>query len=131
MLKLKNWLLIMSVIITACNNTDVTRYVNPNIGGVAPLLTTKNPTVHRPHSMIRVFPVTKPVLSDRYLSDKIYGFAINIPAYRNGHVTELIPTSGNVSVGLAGNASTYDHDMEEVHPWYHQVLLVDHDIIAD
>lgn len=71
-------------------------YVDPNIGGVAPLLTTKNPTVHRPHSMVRVFPVTKPGLNDRYLSDKIYGFAVNMPAYRMGHVTELMPTSGKL-----------------------------------
>src|SRR5665647_1704470 len=131
MRKLKNWFVFMSVIITACNNVDVTRYVDPNIGGVAPLLTTKNPTVHRPHSMVRVFPVTKPGLGDRYLSDKIYGFAVNMPAYRNGHVTELMPKNGDVSVGLAGNASAYDHDMEEVHPWYHKVLLEDHNIIAD
>lgn len=131
MYKLKNWLLIMSVIITACNKTDVTRYVDPNIGGVATLLTTKNPTVHRPHSMIRVFPVTKPGLTDRYLSDKIYGFAVNMPAYRMGHVTELMPTSGEVLSGLDRNASSYDHDMEEVHPWYHRVLLEDPDIIAD
>jgi hypothetical protein len=65
MRKLKNWFEFMSVIITACNNADVTRYVDPNIGGVATLLTTKNPTVHRPHSIIRVFPVTKPGLGDR------------------------------------------------------------------
>lgn len=131
MRKLKNWLLIMSVIIISCNNADVTRYVDPNIGGVAPLLTTKNPTVHRPHSMVRVYPVTKPGLGDRYLSDKIYGFAVNMPAYRNGHVTELMATSGNVLAGQAINASSYDHDMEEVHPWYHKVLLEDQDIIAD
>ena len=79
-----------------CNNKDVSLWVDPNIGGVATLLTTKNPTVHRPHSMVRVFPVTKPGLSDRYLSDKIYGFAVNMPAYRMGHVTELMPTIGNV-----------------------------------
>jgi predicted alpha-1,2-mannosidase len=131
MRNLSKLLLFVSVIITACNNTDVTRYVDPNIGGVAPLLTTKNPTVHRPHSMIRVFPVTKPGLGDRYLSDKIYGFAVNMPAYRNGHVTELMPTKGAISVNLTTNASTYDHDLEEVHPWHHQVLLEDPNIIAD
>ena len=131
MRKLKNWFLIMSVIFTACNNTDVTRYVDPNIGGVSTLLTTKNPTVHRPHSMIRVFPVTKPGLGDRYLSDKIYGFAVNMPAYRMGHVTELMPTSGEVLSGYDINASSYDHDMEEVHPWYHKVLLEDSGITAD
>jgi predicted alpha-1,2-mannosidase len=131
MSKLKNWFLIMSVITVSCNNNDVTRFVDPNIGGVSTLLTTKNPTVHRPHSMIRVFPVTKPGLNDRYLSDKIYGFAVNMPAYRMGHVTELMPTSGEVLPGHDLNASSYDHDMEEVHPWYHKVLLEDPDIVAD
>jgi predicted alpha-1,2-mannosidase len=120
-----------ALFLAACNNTDVTTFVDPNIGGVAPLLTTKNPTVHRPHSMIRVFPVTKPGLGDRYLSDKIYGFAVNMPAYRNGHVTELMPVAGNLSASQAENASSYDHDLEEVHPWYHKVLLEDHNIIAD
>ena len=115
----------------SCKRTDVSAFVDPNIGGVAPLLTTKNPTVHRPHSMVRVFPVTKPGLGDRYLSDKIYGFALNMPAYRNGHVTELMPTTGKISASLNENASGYDHDFEEVHPWYHKVLLEDQDIVAD
>jgi len=111
--------------------TDVSLYVDPNIGGVAPLLTTKNPTVHRPHSMVRVFPVTKPGLNDRYLSDKIYGFAVNMPAYRMGHVTELMPTSGTLLTDKNEYASLYDHDQEEVHPWYHKVLLEDSNIEAD
>lgn len=115
----------------ACNDNDVTEWVDPNIGGVAPLLTTKNPTVHRPHGMIRVFPVTKPGLGDRYLSDKIYGFAINMPAYRMGHVTDIMPSTGEISFNSSHNASTYDHDLEEVHPWYHKVLLEDQNIIAD
>lgn len=59
----------------------MTRYVDPNIVGVAPLPTTMTPAVHRPTSMVRVFPVAKPGPGDRYLSDKIYGFALNMPAY--------------------------------------------------
>jgi len=131
MRKLKNWILIVPFIFTTCSNSDVTQYVDPNIGGVATLLTTKAPTVHRPHSMVRVFPVTKPGLSDRYLSDKIYGFAVNMPAYRMGHVTEIMPSIGNVAALQSQNAATYDHDMETVHPWYHKVLLEDKDLIAD
>src|SRR5512133_367816 len=91
------------LILAACNDTDVTRFVDPNIGGVAPLLTTKMPTVHRPHGMARVFPVTKPGLGDRYLSDKIFGFAVNMPAYRNGHVTEFMATQGEISFDLNEN----------------------------
>jgi len=119
------------ILLNACDNKDVSLYVDPNIGGVAPLLTTKNPTVHRPHSMVRVFPVTKPGLDDRYLSDKIYGFAVNMPAYRMGHVTELMPTSGTLLIDKNEYASLYDHDQEEVHPWYHKVLLEDYNIEAD
>lgn len=109
----------------SCKEKDVTLYVDPNIGSVAPLLTTKNPTVHRPHSMVRVFPVTKPGLNDRYLSDKIYGFALNMPAYRMGYVTELMPTIGKLNLNKNEYAELYDHDQEEVHPWYHKVSLED------
>lgn len=123
--------LFLAVIFNACSLKDITQYVDPNIGGVAPLLTSKAPTVHRPHSMVRVFPLTKPRLTDRYLSDKIYGFALNMPAYRMGHVTELMPISGNLLLNRNEYAAVYDHDMEEVHPWYHKVLLEDYNITVE
>lgn len=131
MRKSKKWLVILSLIVISCSNNDVTRYVDPNIGSVAPLLETKNPTVHRPHSMVRVFPITKPGLKDRYLSDKIYGFALNMPAYRMGNVTELMPTCGKLILNRNEYAALYDHDQEEVHPWYHKVSLEDSNIDAD
>jgi len=130
-MKLIGCFFLFSLLFASCVTTDNTLYVDPNIGGVAPLLTTKKPTVHRPHSMIRVFPVTKPGLEDRYLSDKIYGFALNMPAYRMGHVTELMPTTGDLSFDKNVNAAGYDHDQEEVHPWYHRVILEDKAIVAD
>ncbi len=117
--------------LNSCDHKDASLYVDPNIGSVAPLLTTKNPTVHRPNSMVRVFPVTKPGLNDRFLSDRIYGFALNMPAYRYGHITELMPVSGKLTFNRDEYASLYDHDLEEVHPWYHRVLLEDYNIEAD
>jgi len=131
MLKLTPWLLFITLITASCNNSDFTGYVDPNIGGVAILLKTKNPTVHRPHSMVRVFPATKPGFGDRYLSDKIYGFSVSMPAYRRGQVTELMPTIGLATADREKNASTYDHDIEEVHPWHHKVWLEDHNITAE
>lgn len=128
---LLNILFLLLVALSACTHKDVSLYVDPNIGSVAPLLTTKNPTVHRPHSMVRVFPLTKPGLNDRYLSDKIYGLALNMPAYRMGAVTELMPTSGKLSPDRNSNAALYDHDQEEVHPWYHKVWFEDSNINAD
>lgn len=115
----------------SCKRNDVSLYVDPNIGSVAPLLTTKVPTVHRPHSMVRVFPITKPGLNDRYLSDRIYGFTVNMPAYRMGYLTELMPTTGKLQLNRNEYASMYDHAQEEVHPWYHRVLLEDYGITAE
>jgi predicted alpha-1,2-mannosidase len=117
------------LIITACDNKDLGRYVDPHIGGVS-ILTTLPTTVDRPHSMVRVYPVTKPGL-DRYLSDKIYGFALNMPAYRMGHVTDIMPTQGEISLNRDSDASFYDHDQEEVHPWYQRVYLEDKGINAE
>lgn len=123
--------LLVIFLLTSCCSEDNTKYVDPNIGGVSTLLTTKKPTVHRPHSMVRVFPVTKPGLEDRYLSDKVYGFALNMPAYRMGHVTEMMPTIGEPICSQSKNGSEYDHDMEEVHPWYHKIWLEEPEIVAD
>ena len=97
-------LFLILIFLNACTQKDVSLYVDPNIGSVAPLLETKNPTVHRPHSMVRVFPVTKPGLKDRFLSDKIYGFAVNMPAYRMGYVTEMMPATGKISTNKNDNA---------------------------
>jgi predicted alpha-1,2-mannosidase len=131
MKQLFNLSLIALLLLNGCTQKDVSLYVDPNIGSVAPLLETKNPTVHRPHSMVRVFPVTKPGLKDRYLSDKIYGFALNMPAYRMGYVSELMPTTGKLITNKNDYASRYDHDQEEVHPWYQKVWLEESDIVAD
>ncbi len=81
--------------------------------------------------MVRVYSLTKPGLNDRYLSDKIYGISFNQPAYRLGHVTDLMPLTGEVSVDRSVNASQYDHALEDVHPWHHNVYLEDDNIEAD
>ncbi len=125
-------LLVLFLILgSGCTQKDVSMYVDPNIGSVASILTTKNPTVHRPNSMVRVFPLTEPGLNDRYLSDKIYGFALNMPAYRMGNVSEIMPVHGQIHASRNENSAVYDHDLEEVHPWYHKVFLEDAEINAD
>ena len=107
----------------------VGRYVDPNIGGVAPLLTTVVPQVHRPNSMARVFPVTETGLNDRFFSDRIYGIALNMPRYRLGTTSSVMPVSGDVDMENA--SSWYDHDLETVTPWLHKVYLQDYDIDAE
>lgn len=115
----------------ACAPQDVGQWVDPNIGGVAPLLTTVPPQVHLPHAMVRVFPLTEPSLSDRYLSDRIYGIALNMPRYRSGTVTSVMPTAGPVTFRSDSASSWYDHDAEELHPWSHRVWLQDFAVGAE
>jgi len=54
-----------------------------------------------------------------------------MPAYRRGYITELMPATGKITLDRNEYASMYDHALEEVHPWYHKVVLEDYDIIAD
>ena len=98
--------------LSACRDQGVGRWVDPNIGGVAPLLTTVTPQVHRPHSMVRVFPVTEPGLNDRYFSDRIYGIALNMPRYRSGVVGSVMPAAGEVSFAPERSPSWYAPDLE-------------------
>lgn len=90
-------ILLMSVN-CSCNPDKEINYIDPNIGGIAPLLTTVAPQVHRPHSMVRIYPVTRTGLNDRYLSDRIYGITLNMPQYRMGHKTLLMPTTGKADI---------------------------------
>lgn len=135
MMLLKTRMLIVAAAVASglasCRDGGVGRWVDPNIGGVAPLLTTVPPQVHRPHSMVRVFPVTEPGLNDRYFSDRIYGIALNMPRYRSGVVTSVMPTAGDVSFEAGRSSSWFDHDIEELHPWSHRVWLEDFGIGAE
>lgn len=125
-------MMLCTVFLAACDaRQGVGCYVDPNIGGIAPLLTTVTPQVHRPHSMVRIYPIPKAGLSDRYLSDKIYGVALNMPRYRLGEVSSIMPTAGTVTFQADSAASWYDHDLEELHPWSHRVWLEDFAVSAE
>lgn len=124
--------IVLSILsIVSCNVKSPGEYVDPNIGGVAPLLTTVAPQVHRPHSMVRVFPLTEPGLNDRYLSDRIYGIIFNMPKYRFGYTTSILPTSGELKLQENMLSSWYDHDNETLHPWHHKIWLEDFRVSAE
>lgn len=123
--------LCLTALLSGCRSYSPCDYVDPNIGSVAPLLTTVPPQVHRPHSMVRLFPVTEPGLNDRYFSDRFYGVILNMPKYRLGYTSSIMPTSGNLTFDHKASSSWYDHDIEEVHPWHHSVWLQDFGIQAE
>jgi predicted alpha-1,2-mannosidase len=90
-------------------------YVSPNIGGIGQLLTATIPYVQRPHGMARLAPITTPGITDRYLSDKIYGFPIG--------AATLMASVGDVGTRPETYASEFDHDFETATPYYYEADL--------
>jgi predicted alpha-1,2-mannosidase len=103
--------------------SDPVDYVNPNIGGIPPLLQPTVPLINLPNSMMRIhrFP-------GNYQSEKISGFPFLLVGHRNGTAGLLMPVSGKVSADKRSWASYYDHDYEICKPYYYSVWLEDPDI---
>ncbi|MEN6601877.1 MAG: hypothetical protein ABFD86_05625, partial [Bryobacteraceae bacterium] len=99
---------------------DSLDYVDPNIGGIGYLLQPAHPNVQLPHGMARLAPVTTPLVKDRYLADKIYGFRAGASA--------IMPVTGEVQRDPAASSSLYDHDLEKVTPYSYETLLESYDV---
>jgi predicted alpha-1,2-mannosidase len=100
---------------TAQSPKEPVDYVSPNIGGIGILLTATIPYVQYPHGMARLYPVTTPGITDRYLADKIYGFPAG-PAL-------LMASVGTDGTRPADYASDFDHDFEAATPYYYEADL--------
>ncbi|HVU45127.1 MAG TPA: GH92 family glycosyl hydrolase [Terracidiphilus sp.] len=98
-------------------------YVAPNIGGIGQLLTATIPYVQYPYGMTRLYPITTPGITDRYLADKIYGFPAG-PAI-------LMASTGDPSTHASDYASGFDHDFETATPYYYAVGLETWNIKAE
>jgi predicted alpha-1,2-mannosidase len=102
---------------------DPVDYVSPNIGGIGQLLTATIPYVQYPHGMARLYPITTPGITDRYLADKIYGFPAG-PAV-------LMASTGIVGTSGATYASDFDHDFETATPYDYEADLTSWRIRAE
>jgi predicted alpha-1,2-mannosidase len=97
--------------------------VNPNIGGISPLLETTVPLVNLPNSMMRIHR-----LPGNYQAERVNGFPFIVCGHRNGTAGLLMPTSGSISTDQVKWQSYYDHDYEVCMPYYYSVWLEDPDI---
>ena len=115
----------LTLISGSCSQNELAPvdFVNPNIGGIPPLLQPTVPLINLPNSMMRVYR-----LPGRYQAEKISGFPFMLVGHRNGTAGLLMPVSGNISPVSGNWASYYDHDFEIVKPYYYSVWLEDHDI---
>ncbi len=125
----KNILLpVLCLLLTSCVKRDMepVDYVNPNIGGISPLLETTVPLVNLPNSMMRIHK-----LPGNYMSEKINGFPLILCGHRNGTAGLIMPSSGSISFNRDSWQSNYDHDFEVCKPYFYSVWLKDPDINID
>jgi predicted alpha-1,2-mannosidase len=114
-----------SLLFGSCGQKELSPvdFVNPNIGGIPPLLQPTVPLVNLPNSMMRIHR-----LPGKYQAEKILGFPFMVVGHRNGTAGLLMPVSGKISDDTRSWASYYDHDFEICKPYYYSVWLEDPDI---
>jgi hypothetical protein len=117
--------LLSVLIIISCKkkSSEPVDFVNPNIGGISPLLETTVTQVNLPNSMMRIHR-----LPGNYQDEKVIGFPFIVCGHRNGTVGLLMPSSGRISADTERWQSYYDHDYEVCTPYYYYVWLEDPDV---
>jgi len=125
MRKLSGLFLLFLASVYACSHEKPgpVELVNPNIGGISPLLETTVPLVNLPNSMMRIYR-----MPGNYQAEKIQGFPFILCGHRNGSAGLLMPYSGATASDQQEIQSYYDHDYETCKPYYYAVWLQDPDI---
>ncbi len=96
---------------------DPLQYVDPNIGGVAPILVPTRPTVQLPNQPIRMYPNR-----EDYLDDQITSFPLSMISHRNGQLFRLMPFTGETTKPV----SLWGKQNETATPYYYSVWLMDY-----
>lgn len=110
---------------TQAENIDNTKYVDPQIGGVAPFLEPTRTRIHIPNSMVRVYPDRKD-----YKDDQIKSFPLTTRKHRSEPLFNLLPVTGNVSENLVP-ISAWDQELEVAHPYYYSTMLEDFNVTLE
>ena len=110
---------------TQAENIDNIKYVDPQIGGVAPFLEPTKTRIHLPNSMVRMYPDRKD-----YKDDQIKSFPLTTRKHRSDPLFNLLPVSGNVSENLLP-ISAWDQELEIAHPYYYSSWLEDFNITLE
>ncbi len=114
---------LISFFLLSCCNTekekfDPLKFVDPNIGGVAPILVPTRPTVQLPNQPVRMYPNR-----EDYLDDQITSFPLSMISHRNGQLFRLMPFTGETTRPV----SAWDRQNETTTPYYYSVWLEDFD----
>ena len=112
---------------SGCTKTDSDnlKYVDPQIGGVAPFLQPTRTRMHIPNSMVRVYPERKD-----YRDDQILSFPLIMRDHRSDPLFSFLPVSGNVPTNKKP-VSAWDQELETATPYYYSTWLEDFDITVE
>jgi len=91
-------------------------YVNPYMGNISHLLVPTYPTIHLPHSMLRVYPER-----GDFTGDALHGLPLIITSHRGSSAFNLSPYQGeenNIQPVIS-----YSYDKEILKPYFYEVYL--------
>jgi predicted alpha-1,2-mannosidase len=122
-------LLIAIVVINSCksehSSIDNIRFIDPQIGGVAPLLKPTKTRMHIPNAMVRVNPERKD-----YRDDQIRSFPLTAYNHRGDGIFNFLPVAGNLPPDKEP-LSAWDQELEKASPYYYSTWLEDFDITVE
>ena len=104
---------------------DNVKFVDPQIGGVAPFLQPTRTRIHLPNSMVRMYPER-----DDYRDDQITSFPLTTRKHRSDLLFNIMPVSGDLPKNEAP-ISAWDQELEIAHPYYYSTWLEDYDITVE
>jgi len=126
----KIFIFALVALVVSCTTTknelvNNVKYVDPQIGGVAPLLVPTRTRIHLPNSMVRMYPDRKD-----YKDDQIKSFPLTTRKHRSDPLFSLLPVSGNVSEN-SEPISAWDSELEIAHPYYYSTWLEDFNVTLE
>ena len=113
-------------LLAACTSQqkDPVDYVNPYMGNISHLLVPTYPTIHMPHSMLRVYPERRD-----FTGDLLDGLPIVITSHRGSSAFNLCPFYG--SKKDIKPVIRYTYDNEKITPYSYSVFLDGENISVD
>ena len=115
----------ISMEISGCNEAkQPVDYVNPYLGNISHLLVPTFPTIHLPHSMLRVYPER-----GDFTGDVLNGLPIVVTSHRGSSAFNLSPfyTEREELTPVI----KYSYDNEKITPYKYHVYLDEEDITVD
>lgn len=103
---------------------DAVSYVNPYMGNISHLLVPTYPTIHLPHSMLRVYPERQD-----FTSDQIEGLPIIVTSHRGRSAFNLSPLAQLPEVLTDVQSYSYDH--EQITPYSYSVFLDEEQVMVE